>query len=149
MGTDCAPFLANLFLYYYEYKWIGEQRTLKNYSLLNAFKNCCRYIDDLLVANKDDRMIGVVKDIYPKEPVLVPDESDGFWTPFLDFQLIIENGVVSTSIFDQCDAFDFQTINFPTLAGNIPIKSSHGVFICELVRYARACTYLQIFRSVY
>ena len=50
MGTDCAPFLANLFLYSYEYKWIDKQRQLKNYSYINAFKNCCRYIDDLLLA---------------------------------------------------------------------------------------------------
>ena len=66
MGTDCAPFLANLFLYSYEYKWIYEQRVLKNYSTLNGFKNCCRYIDDLM-ANNDDHMINVMKDIYPKE----------------------------------------------------------------------------------
>ena len=33
---------------------IGEQRVLKNYSTLNAFKNCCRYIDDLLMTNNDD-----------------------------------------------------------------------------------------------
>jgi hypothetical protein len=147
MGTDCAPFLANLFLYSYEYKWIDEQRVLKNYSTLNAFKNCCRYIDDLLMANNDDRMINVMKDIYPKELVLVPDDSDGLSAPFLDLQLVITNGVVSTSIFDKRDAFDFQIVNFPTLTGNIPIKSSYGVFICEAVRYARACTYFTDFKA--
>ncbi len=139
MGTDCAPFLANLFLYSYEYKWIDEQRILKNYSSINSFKNCCRYIDDLLLANNDDLMISVMKDIYPQELVLVPDDSDGLSTPFLDLQLVVTNGVVSTSIFDKRDAFDFQIINFPALTGNIPIKSSYGVFICEAVRYARAC----------
>ena len=99
------------------------------------------------MANNGDRLIGVMKDIDPKELVLVPDESDGLSTPFLDFQLVIENGVVSTSIFDKRDAFDFQIINFPTLTGNIPIKSSYGVFICELVRYARACTYFTDFKK--
>ena len=92
------------------------------------------------MANNDDRMIGVMKDIYPKELILVPDESDGLSTPFLDFQLVIENGIVSTSIFDKRDAFDFQIINFPTFTDNIPIISSYGVFICELVDYARAYT---------
>jgi hypothetical protein len=99
------------------------------------------------MANNDDRMISVMKDIYPKELVLVPDDSDGLSTPFLDFQLVVMNGVVSTSIFDKRDAFDFQMINFPTLTGNIPIKSSYGVFVCELVRYARACTYFADFKK--
>lgn len=147
MGTDCAPFLANLFLYSYEYEWIDKQRVLKQYSTLNAFKNCCRYIDDLLIANNDDLMITVMGDIYPKELILVPDDSDGLSTPFLDLQLVVKDGVVSTSIYDKRDAFDFKIINFPTLTGNIPMKSSYGVFICEAVRYARACTYYEDFQK--
>jgi hypothetical protein len=82
--------------------------------VLNAFKHCCRYIDDLLLANNDDLMIKVMTDIYPKELVLVPDDSDGLSTPFLDLQLVIQDGVVSSSIFDKRDAFDFKIINFPT-----------------------------------
>jgi hypothetical protein len=147
MGTDCAPFLANLFLYSYEYEWIDKQRIAKNYPALNAFKNCCRYIDDLLIANNDALRINVIEVIYPKELILVPDDSDGLAAPFLDLQLVVKNGVVSTSIFDKRDAFDFQIINFPTLTGNIPIKSSYGVFICEAVRYARACTYFEDFKA--
>ena len=92
-------------------------------------------------------MINVMEDIYPKELILVPDDSDGLAAPFLDLQLVVKNGVVSTSIFDKRDAFDFQIINFPTLTGNIPIKSSYGVFICEAVRYARACTYFEDFKT--
>ncbi len=147
MGTDCAPFLANLFLYSYEYEWIEKQRKLKNYSALNAFKHCCRYIDDLLLANNDDLMIKVMVDIYPKGLVLVPDDSDSLSTPFLDLQLVIQYGVISTSIFDKRDAFDFPIVNFPTLTGNIPIKSTYGVFICETVRYARACTHFKDFKT--
>jgi hypothetical protein len=147
MGTDCAPFLANLFLYSYEYEWIEKQRVLKNYPLIHAFKNCCRYIDDLLMANNDGHMNRVMTDIYPKELVLVPDDSDGLSTPFLDLQLVVKNGVISTSIFDKRDAFDFKIINYPTLTGNIPLKSSYGVFICEAVRYARACSHFTDFKA--
>ena len=129
MGTDCAPFLANLFLYSYEYEWIEKQRVLNNYSLLHSFKNCCRSIDDLLMTNNDGHMERVMTDIYPKELVLVPDNSDGLSTPFLDLQLVVKKGVISTSIFDKRDAFDFKIINFPTLTGNIPLKSSYCVFL--------------------
>ena len=136
MGTDCAPFLANLFLYSYEYEWIDKQVKLKNYSMITAFKHCCRYIDDLLLANNYDLMIKVMGDIYPKELILVPDDSNGLSTSFLDLQLVVKDGVVSTSIFDKRDDFDFKIVNFPNLSGNIPLKSSYGVFMCEAVRYA-------------
>ena len=63
---------------------------------------------------------------------------------FLAYNL---NGVVSTSIFDKRDAFDFKIINYPTLTGNIPLKSSYGVFICEAVRYARACSHFTDFKA--
>ena len=55
--------------------------------------------------------------------------------------------MISTKICDKRDAFDFPIVNFPTLTGNIPIKSSYGVFIGELVRYARVCTYYEDFRA--
>ena len=85
--------------------------------------------------------------IYPKELVLVPDDSDGLSTPFLDLQLTITNGIISTSIYDKRDNFDFPIVNFPHLCGNIPNKSSYGVFIGEAVRYARGCTYFADFIS--
>ena len=43
MGTDCAPFLANLFLYSYEYKWIEQQKKLNKWNVLKYFRSCCRY----------------------------------------------------------------------------------------------------------
>ena len=47
MGTDCAPLLANLFLFYYEYAYM--KGLMKNdFRLAN---NTVRYIDDLLALN--------------------------------------------------------------------------------------------------
>ena len=42
-------------------------------------------------------------------------------------------------------AFDFPIVNFPNLTGNIPLTSSYGVFVGELVRYSRSCTYYEDF----
>ena len=147
MGTDCAPFLANLFLYSYEYQWINIQRIKNNQKAIQRFKSCSRYIDDLLLINNYDLMKEVMTEIYPKELVLVPDDNNGCTAPFLDLQLLITEGVISTSICDQRDAFDFPIVNFPNLSGNIPTKSAYGTFICELVRYARGCTFLSDFAS--
>ena len=147
MGTDCAPFLTNLFLFYYEYKWIDQRRKAKDYHRLCLFKNCGRYIDDLLMVNNDDAMTELMSDIYPTELVLVPDDNDGNSAPFLDLFLTIKEGVVFSSIYDKRDNFDFPIVNLPTLTGNIPQKSSYGVFVGELVRYARACTFCEDFQS--
>ena len=95
--------------------------------------------------NNDDIMKGVMTDIYPKELELVPDDSDITSCSFLDLRLVTKDGIISTSIFDKRDAFDFPIVNFPTLTGNIPLSSSYGVFVGELVRYARACTYYEDF----
>ena len=145
MGTDCAPFLANLFLYSYEFKWIDKQRKEGNYKVLKAFRSCGRYIDDLLMINNDDLMKTARTDIYPKELELVPDDSDEHSCPFLDLQLNITDGRISSSIFDKRDAFDFPIVNFPTLTGNIPTNSSYGVFVGELVRMLVPVLTMKIF----
>ena len=138
MGTDCAPYMANLFLYAYEFKWI--QRTLKSGDLdtLTFFRYCGRYIDDLVIVNNDKKMLSLMNQIYPSELVLVPDSTDGSNCPFLDLNLSLTDGVITTSVFDKRDTFNFQIVNFPNLSGNIPSRASYGVFIGELVRYARA-----------
>ena len=59
----------------------------------------------------------------------------------------MKNGVTTVLDFDKKYAFDFPIVNFPTLTGNIPIKSSYEVFVCELVRYARVCTYYADFKE--
>ena len=47
MGTDCAPFLANLFLFY---KFMKE-KLKRDKQLAKTFSNTFRYIDDLLTLN--------------------------------------------------------------------------------------------------
>ena len=50
MGTDCAPLLANLYLFKLEYKFM--KNLLKtNMSKARPFSNTFRYIDDLLTLN--------------------------------------------------------------------------------------------------
>ena len=89
-------------------------------------------------------MMEVMTDIYPRELELNPEDTVGHSCSFLDLNVIIKDRVIYTSIFDKRDAFDFPIVNFPTLSGNIP-SNSYGVFIGELVRYARACTYYDDF----
>ena len=42
-------------------------------------------------------------------------------------------------LYDKRDGFSFQIVNFPFLCGNIPSAPAYGVYISQLIRYARAC----------
>jgi hypothetical protein len=57
-----------------------------------------------------------------------------FWT-YLEFD---DSGQLSTNIFDKRDNFNFKIINFPNMCSNIPAAPAYGVYISQLVRYARA-----------
>ena len=58
--------------------------------------------------------------------------------PFLDLNLSISNGTVSTKIYEKRDDFDFDIVNFPFLDGDVPRRTSYGVYIFQLIRLARA-----------
>jgi len=144
MGTDCAPFLANLFLYAFEFKWLLKKFRDRDFDTLSKFKHCFRYIDDLLCLNNDERMEDFMTEIYPKELALTSDGAT-LRSHYLDLDIEINNDKFHTRLFDKRDAFNFQIVNFPDLSGNIPSKHSYSVFVSQLIRYARCCDELADF----
>ena len=71
MGTDCASLLANLFLFYYEYKYM-KNLIKNNIILAKKFNNTMRYIDDLLTLN-NTQFDAAIKDISSRTPVKKDD----------------------------------------------------------------------------
>ena len=59
----------------------------------------------------------MVDRIYPTELQLNRANSSDTEAPFLDLNLCISNGTVSTKIYDKRDNFDFDIVNFPFLDG--------------------------------
>jgi hypothetical protein len=53
--------------------------------------------------------------------------------------LAYSNGRLATSLYDKRDEFDFAIVNFPFLCSNISLSPAYGVYISQLLRYARAC----------
>ena len=53
--------------------------------------------------------------------------------------------IVSTKFFDKRDDFDFEIVNFPFLDGDVPRSTSYGVYISQLIRFARASSYITDF----
>jgi hypothetical protein len=66
MGTNCAPLLADVFLYFYEAEFIQKLLHEKNKTLAVAFNSTFRYIDDVLSIN-NDRIHSYVDSICPSE----------------------------------------------------------------------------------
>ena len=76
--------------------------------------------------------------IYPTELQLNKAHSSDTEAPFFDLVLSITNGIVSSKVFDKRDGFNFEIVNFPFLDGDIPRSPSYGVYISQLIRFARA-----------
>ena len=55
----------------------------------------------------------------------------------------IRNGIVSSKIYDKWD----DLVNFPFLDGDVPRSPSYGVYISQLIRFARVCTNVDDFNN--
>ena len=139
MGTDCAPYLANLFLFSYEFEFMSKLRKEKKLLILRKFAKCFRYIDDLLTINNDNFMEKWKSKIYPKELLLTSEDKDDQSVDFLDLHIEIKNKNFTYRLHDKRDKFKFKVVNFPCLDGNIPTNQSYNVFFAQLIRYSRGC----------
>ena len=131
---------------------------------IEAFNS--RYLDDLLNIDNIyfDRM---VDRIYPTELQLNRANSSDTEAPCLDswglgraavcdcctpwtfllpfLNLCISNGTVSTKIYDKRYDFDFDIVNFSFLDGDVPRRTPYGVYISQLITFARASINLSDF----
>ena len=139
MGTNCAPLLADLFLFCYERDFMKDLSSDNQAEVIKAFNSTSRYLDNLL--NIDNPYFeGMVNQIYPSELQLNKANTSDTEAPFLDLRLSISNGFVSSKIYDKRDDFDFDIVNFPCLDGDVPCRPSYGVYISQLIRFARVCS---------
>ena len=136
MGTNCAPLVADLFLFCYERDFMTSLSDVKQAEIIETFKSTSRYLDDLLDIGSPC-FEGMVNRIYPPELQFNKANSSDAGAPFLDLHLSIRNGFVSSGIYDKCDDFDFDVVDFPFLDGDVPRSASCGVYISQLIRFAR------------
>ena len=92
----------------------------------------------------------MVNRIYPPKLQLNKANTSDTEAPFLDLHLSISNGFVSSKIYDKRDDFDFDIVNFPFLDGDVPRSTSYcsyGVYISQLIRFARVSNHVADFDS--
>ena len=103
-----------------------------------AFNFTYRYIDDVLSIN-NSRFAEFLPLIYPPELEVKETTDTASSASFLDLYLEFDDsGQLSTKIYDKRDDFNFKIINFPNMCSNIPASPAYGVYISQLIRYARA-----------
>ena len=137
MGTNCAPLLADLFVYSYESEFLQKLVKDKKIHEARAFNFTYRYIDDVLSIN-NSRFADFLPLIYPPELEVKETTYTASFASFLDLYLEFDDsGQISTKI-DKRDDFNFKIINFPNMCSNIPASPAYGVYISQLISYARA-----------
>ena len=137
------PFLASIFLYSYEADFIQSELSAGKKLLGSQFKFTYRDFDDVLSINNPD-FENYMDQIYPAElQVKNTTGSNSFTSAFyLDLLLSIwRDGQRRTVLYKKCDHFNFYITNFPFLSCNIPTLQAYGVFISQLMWFARICSY--------
>ena len=89
----------------------------------------------------------MVCQIYSSELQLNKANTSDTKAAFLDLHLSISTDIVSTKIYDKRDDFDFEIVIFQFLDGDVPLSTSYGVFISQLIRFARASSYVADFNT--
>ena len=97
MGTNCALLVADLFLFCYERYFMKSDSEDNQAGIIEAFNSTSRYLDNLL--NIDNPYFkGMVNQIYPPELQLNKANASDTEDPFLDLNLSVSDGFVSTKI---------------------------------------------------
>ena len=106
----------------------------KQADVIDAFNTISRYLNDILNIN-NVYFDNMVSQIYASELQLNKANTSDIEAAVLDLHLSISNDIVSTKIYDD---FDFDIVNFTFLDGDVPRSTSYGVYISQLIQFARA-----------
>ena len=144
MGSDPAPFIANLFLYVYENRYMEK---LKKSDLARArnLRHVFRFIDDLISLNDNDEFLRSFKEIYPSQMVLKLENQINTESSYLDLDLKIEDRIFNSRLYDKRDAFHFSVVRMPYKCSNMPYKMFYSTISAEVLRICRATSNYSFF----
>ena len=139
MCTNCAPLIADLFLFCYERDFMSDLQQFKRHDLIDMFTDTSRYLDDIFTIDNPE-FEKYIPDIYLAELQLNKANTSDKEISFLDLNIKFIGSDIDTSFNDKRDDFRFPTVNFPWLSDDVPRLPSYDIYISMLVRFARCCT---------
>ena len=147
MGSDPAPFFANLFLSYFEAKWVKFQ-TNDNINKARSLIFTFRFIDDLSTLNDQGVFEQSISDIYPPELVLNKENDDSNQkATFLDLDINVVDNKFEYQLYDKRKAFNFKAVRFPFADSNMPNKIFYNTISTEVLRICRASSKYPTFKK--
>ena len=108
--------------------------------IIQGFNTISRYLDDIL-SIIDTLFDDILIPIYSSELQLNKANTSDTKAVVLDLHFSISNDIVSTKIYDKHCGFDYNIVSFPFLDGVVSHSTSYGVYICQLIRFARASSH--------
>ena len=80
-----------------------------------------------------------IPDFYPAELQLNKAHTSDKQTSLLDLNSKVIGSDIHTSVYDKRDDFGCPIVNFQWLSGDVPRLPSYGIYISQLLRFARCC----------
>ena len=111
MGTNAASFIANLYLFKYEYDFVMKL-SRNNYADACNLRYMSRYIDDLTSLNDNSYFMTNYKTIYPASLELKHVNQNNKQADVLDIAVNINGKKAITTVYDKRDNFPFTSIGF-------------------------------------
>ena len=127
MGTNFAPFIADLFLACYERDFMSNLHKSKQYDLIDMFNDTSRLLDDIYTIDNTE-FEKHIPDIYPTELQFNKANTSDKEHSFLDVNIKIIGSGVHTCVYDKRDDLGFPIVKFPWLSCDVPRLPSYGVF---------------------
>ena len=122
---------------------MSDLQKSKRYDLIDMFNGTSRYLDDIFTIDNIE-FEKHISDVYPSERQLNKANTSDKETSFLDLDIKL---LVVTFI----PAFTTNAMTSDSLSlifnGDVPRLSSYGIYILQLVRFARCCTSVLDFHS--
>lgn len=148
MGTNCAPSLANLYLYSYESEFIDRIKNSHGTEYAKQFHESYRLIDDTLSVNNPHWREWVRKPaedggLYPVSLTLNDTTVSDSHVHFLGMDIVDSgrvDGKLSIDVFDKRREFPFAVRRYPHMHSLIPRSIPYGVFTGQLHRFHRICS---------
>ena len=146
MDTYCAPLIVDSFLYCYDRDIMSHIYKSNRHDLKDMFNDTFRYLDDIFTIDNPE-FEKDIPDIYPAELQLNKANTSDKEASFLKLNIKVTGSDIHTSVYDKRDDFGFPIVNFPWLNGDVPRLPSYGIYISQLVRFARCCISVFYFHS--